>query len=306
MKNTNNERVSPYGIRIHTDNSRFELLSSSFIRYITTSFSISLSPVLNHRCFYTIDAKDESLKDFLSFEDDLFLEYGFDKILSSLMHNLLFANKTFLEIVFSKNEKNEIVGLSLCAFDAIKIASSKKHSWFLSRKTDKKIVIFKLEKNKYIEFNIKELEFRRNHLKRIIKKLRKVSIIASTKLVLDEKMENKFSFYDYQKKQNLLILQYPRKIGWLSNLDNHYLSESYSLFRHVRLREFQTKCLSFFIKKINAGINNISDITKASGTIKTTVSFPKYQEEWERYEKGSISPSELSDIIFPKYSNKDK
>jgi len=303
MRRNNNytlERVSPYGIKIHEDNSISDLYSSTFVRDMTCDFSIQLSQTVNHHKFYTIDAKDEKLMELLSFNDYGFLEYDFDKILSSILHNLIFANKTFVEIAFSKNEKNEIVGVSLIPFDAIKIVSSKKHSWFVSYMTDKKISTFKIANNKYIEFNIKELGLRNNCLKRIVKQLKKINIATSTKFMLDDKIKNKFSFSDFRKKQDFLILKYPQEIGWLSGRNNSYVSESYSLFRFIKLREFQLKCLTLFLKKINAGINDISDVTKASGTIKTTVSFPKYQNEWERYKKEKISSKELLDIIFPK------
>lgn len=307
MRRNNNytlERFSPYGIRVHANNVLSDLYASTFVRDMTNPFSILLSPSFNHHGFYSIEAEDENLMELLSFDDYGFLEYDFDKILSSIMYNLIFANKTFVEIAFSKNEAGEIVGISLFPFDAMKIASSKKYSWFVSRKPDKKISVFKLERNKYIEFNVKELGLRKNCLKRIVKRLKKINITASTKFIMDEKMKNKFFFDDFKKKQDILMLKYPQKIGWMSSADNSFLNESYSLFRLIKLREFQLKCLTLFIEKINAGINNLSDVTKASGLIKPTVAFPQYQNEWHRYEKGEISSAELSNIIFPKYSKK--
>ena len=307
MKRNNNytlERFSPYGIRVHAENVLSDLYASKFVRDITNHFSILLSQSVDHHGFYTIEAEDDKLKKLLSIDDYWFLEYDFDKVLSSIMYNLIFANTTFVEIAFSRNEANEIVGISLFPFDAIKIASVKNHSWFVSRKPDKKISVFKLERNKYIGFNVKELGLRKNCLKRIVKRLKKINITASTKFIMDEKMKNKFFFDDFKKKQDILMLKYPQKIGWMSSADNSFLNESYSLFRLIKLREFQLKCLTLFIEKINAGINNVSDVTNASGTIKTTVSFPQYKNEWERYTKGEISSSELSDIIFPKYSKK--
>ena len=117
-------------------------------------------------------------------------------------------------------------------------------------------------------------------------------------------MKNKFFFDDFKKKQDILMLKYPQKIGWMSSADNSFLSESYSLFRLIKLREFQLKCLTLFIEKINVSINNLYDVTNASGTIKTTGSFPQYEDEWQRYKKGELSSSELSDILFPKYSKR--
>ena len=307
MRRNNNytlERFSPYGIRVHADNVLSDLYASTFVRDITCHFSILLSQSVNHHGFYTIEAEDENLMELLSFDDYGFLEYDFDKILSAIMHNLIFANKTFVEIVFSRNEANEIVGISLFPFDAIKIASVKNHSWFVSRKPDKKISVFKLDRNKYIEFNVKELGLRKNCLKRIVKKLKKINITASTKFIMDEKIKNKFFFDEFKKKQDILMLKYPQKIGWMSSADNSFLNESYSLFRLTKLREFQLKCLTLFIEKINAGINNLSAVTKASGTIKVADLFPRYEDEWEKYVKGKISSSELSDIIFPQYSKK--
>ena len=215
MRRNNNytlERFSPYGIRVHTENVLSDLYASTFVRDMTNHFSILLSQSVDHHGFYTIEAKDDKLKELLSIDDYWFLEYDFDKVLSSIMYNLIFANTTFVEIAFSRNEAHEIVGISLFPFDAIRIASSKKHSWFVSRKPDKKISVFKLERNKYIEFNVKELGLRKNCLKRIVKKLKKINITASTKFIMDEKMKNKFFFDDFKKKQDVLILKYPKKL----------------------------------------------------------------------------------------------
>ena len=304
MKKTKNlirEQASPVGFRIHKCNIGIDLYSSSFIENLTRDYSIEFSPSFNYRNFYTVDSEDNRLRDLLYFEDYGFLEYNFDKVLSSIMHNLIFSNKTFLEIVFSKNTMEDITGIKLIPFDAVKIASTKKHSWFLSLKTGNKPCVFKIEKNKYIEFNISELGLKKNYLKRIVKRLKRKSRDASTRFLLDEKMKNKFSYNDYRKKQDYFILKYPKKIGWVCAGKESLITKCYMLFRIIRLKEFQKKCLTLFIEKINSGLNNISDITNASGTIKANVSFPDYQSEWQKYLNGEISSEMLEDIIFPKF-----
>lgn len=298
--NYTSERVSPSGIRIHTDSLVSHLYASMFVDDITCHFSICLSQSFDHHDFYTIDSKDDRLKKLLSFNDYQFMEYDFDKILSSIMHNLIFASKTFVEIAFSKNEKGEIVGISLIPFDAIKIASSKKYSCFLSHRSDKRLSVFKIHKEKYIEFNIKELGLKKNDLIKIVKKLKKINVSSSTNLILDKKMNDKFSFDEFQKKQDFLILNYPKKIGWDRGGNTSLLSESYLLFRQIKLKSFQQKCLSLFIKKINDALNNISNMINASGSITTTASFPEYINEWEKYKDGELSSAGLSKIIFPK------
>ena len=295
-------RVSPYSIRIHSDNVISDVYASTFVSDMTYHFSMLFSQSVNHHGFYAIKSEDNRLKELFCFNDYTYLEYDFDIVLSSIMHNLIFANTTFVEIAFSRNEKNEIVGLSLFPFDAIKIASSNKYSWFVSLLPDHKKTIFKLEKNKYIEFNIKELGLRKNNFKKIVKKLKRLDMSTSTRFLADEKMRSKFSFDAFKQKQDVLMLKYPKKIGWISGFDNSFLNESYSLFRNIKLREFQKKCLLLFIDKINVGINNLCDIIKTSGTIETTVLLPEYEKEWLRYKKGEISSSELSNILFPKYS----
>ena len=294
--------MSPHGISIHKDVATSDFYASMFVRDITLQFSILLSPPFDHHGFYAIDSEDEKLKDLLSFQSYGFLEYDFDKVLSSIMHNLILASKTFVEIALSKNEAGEVVGISLVPFDAIKIASFKRYSWFVSYRPDKKICFFKIERNRYIHFNIKELGLKKKGLKKIVRRLKKINITTPTEFITDDKMKTKFSFDEFRKKQDFLILKYPQKIGWMGGGSNPFLSESYSLFRTAKLKEFQWKCLSFFIKKINIALNNISNITKATGTIKTTASFPKYKNEWKRYRDGDIFTSQLSSILFPKSS----
>ncbi len=117
-------------------------------------------------------------------------------------------------------------------------------------------------------------------------------------------MKNKFSYNDYRKKQDYFILKYPKKIGWVCAGKESLITKCYMLFRIIRLKEFQTKCLTLFIEKINRGLNNISDITNASGAIKVNVSFPDYQSEWQKYMNGEISSKMLEDSIFPKFVNR--
>ena len=73
MRRNNNytlERFSPYGIRVHTEDVLSDLYASTFVRDMTNYFSILLSQSVDHHGFYTIEAKDDKLKELLSIDEE--------------------------------------------------------------------------------------------------------------------------------------------------------------------------------------------------------------------------------------------
>lgn len=299
MKNNyNSERESLYGVRIHSNIPTLSSYAGMFVEDITCDFSMDLSSLSGDSEFYCIESDGEELEKLLSFDNYNFLEYEFDKILSSIMYNIIYANKTFMEIVFSKNEIGEIVGISFVPFDAIKITSFKKYSWFISKDRNKKMFVFKVEKNKYIEFSVKDLDLKKNILKKIVKKLTKINLLVTTKFIGDDKMKNIFSFVEFKTKIDFLVLKYINMVSYTCKGSESLLSESYLLYQIIKQKKFKMKCLLYFLKKINDSLNNLSQIIKTSGKIVSKVTLPNYEEEWHKYEKGELSTSDLSKIII--------
>lgn len=302
MKTNNNfisSRQSPYVTNpsnsVEDGSSHGYMLREDF----TIPFSIEFSRHTHHTRFYDIRSDNENLKRLFLFENSDYFGYNFDQLLSRTLYNLMSAKKTYMEIVISKNNDGEIVGLSLDPFDAKKYATINETSFFISKNHKKKYVYFKIPIRHYIEFSIKSLGLRKNYFKHLFRKLKKFDKYTAINFLVDDKMKSKFDSEIWIKKQDYDILHYSRKIGWYGrNSSNKLLSESYLLYRTVEYKLFRQKCMEYLLQTINKALKLISDEIGASGEIIFAVPLLNYKQEWQRYINGEICASELSHIIY--------
>jgi hypothetical protein len=230
------------------------------------------------------------------------------EILSNGNHIVKFVNRMdnkkellndSIEIVISKDENGDLVGLSLLPFDAIKYATVNNISYFISKNHKKKFIFFKIPTCHYIEFDLKKLELENKYFKKLFCKLRNLDKSIVTEYLLNDKMKSKFNYDAWIRRQEFLILQYPHKIGWYGrHSSNKLLSESYLLYRSVKYKLFRQKCLKYLLQSINDALKVISDEIGASGEIIVTIPLIDYKHEWQRYVNGELSASELSNIIY--------
>ena len=230
------------------------------------------------------------------------------EILSNGNHIVKFVNRMdnkkellndSIEIVISKDENGDLVGLSLLPFDAIKYATVNNISYFISKNHKKKFIFFKIPTCHYIEFDLKKLELENKYFKKLFCKLRNLDKSIVTEYLLNDKMKSKFNYDAWIRRQEFLILQYPHKIGWYGrHSSNKLLSESYLLYRSVKYKLFSQKCLKYLLQSINDALKVISDEIGASGEIIVTIPLIDYKHEWQRYVNGELSASELSNIIY--------
>lgn len=248
--------------------------------------------------FYAIEANNSCLEKLLNFDSYNYLHYKFDRILSRTIFNLFLAPKTYIEYAFTCDEKNDIVGLSLIPFDAIKLITICGVSIFVSKNYNGRFLTFNLPTKHYVELNIKEVGLKRNYLKKIIKKFKWIDMDRSTEFMLDKKMNKKFVFDLWKTKEDFLVLKYFRKIGWYGrNTDNSLLSESYLLYRIMRFKQFRVKTLEYLLQSINFGLAKVSNEIGVDGKIIVKQTIIDYEKEWERYVRGEICASELCNII---------
>jgi len=302
MRMSNNytsSRQAPYITNIHRIGREFSSHAHMLYDDLHCSFSIEFSPSNYDKDFYDVHSDDKRLKRLLLFEEYHYFDHKFDQMLSQVLYDLVIAKKTYIEIVISKDEKGDVVGLSLLPFDAVKYATINNISYFISQNHEKKYIFFKIPTCHYIEFDLKKLKLGNNYFKKLLRKLRKLDKNKATNYLFDENMKSKFDYDAWVKKQDFLILQYPYKIGWYGrHSSNKLLSESYLLYRSIEYKLFRQRCLEYLLQSINDALKVISDEIGANGKITVTVPFLDYKHEWQRYVNGEISASELSNIIY--------
>lgn len=302
MKVKNNyisSRQSPYITNIHHIDEDYSSHVHMLRKDLTLSFSIEFSRHNRYTDFYDIRSDNENLKRLFLFEDSDYFRYNFDQLLSWTFYNLISARKTYMEIVISKNDDGEIVGLSLAPFDAKKYVTVNGTSYFISKNHEKKYVYFKIPIRHYMEFSLKSLGLRNNYFKRLFQKLKRLDKYTAIGFMTDDKMKSKFDSKVWIEKQDYDVLQYPRKIGWHGrSSDNKLLSESYLLYRTIEYKLFRQKCMKYLLQTINKTLKLISDEIGASGEIIVAASLLDYKKEWQRYINGEICASELSKIIY--------
>ena len=269
-------------------------------RNVTGWLSSEFMPAQSRAKFYGIDSNDDSLLRMLSMGSYHYFDYEFDKILSSVLHNLFVAKKTYIEFAIDKDDTGTIKKVSIIPFDAIKLVSFRGTSLFLGKGFNNKLKLFTLSKRRYIQLESKAVFKGKRYIKKLTRKLKRMDKDRATEYLSDIKMKQIYRYDLWSRKRDYLILKYPQKIGWYGiNPSNPLLSESELLYRSIKFKQFRKNALEYLLQNINNGLKQISDEIETTGRIVVTKPFIEYEKEWQRYIAGEICASELSDIILP-------
>lgn len=242
--NYSSSKQTPYVTNIHNIPGQESIHIHMLKDDLHFSFSVEFKSSNSSKELYAIQSEDNKLNNLLSFKDNLYFDYHFDQMLSKALYNLIIAQKTYIEIVVQKDKEQNVIGIEFAPFDAIKIFTVNKYSWFITKNHEKKYVLFKIPTCHYIELDIESLGINKNYFLHLFHKLRNMDDNRSTEFILDDSFNRKYDFNMWVKKQNYLLLSYPREIGWYGRASsNPLLSESYLLFRTIKYKLFRKKCL---------------------------------------------------------------
>lgn len=249
--------------------------------------------------FYKIDSEDNQLEKLLSYDSNNYFEYDFDRVLSQAMYNLYCVGKTYVEIAYVKDTENNVKGLTITPFDAIKLLSIRTISYFLIKDERNKFRIIKIPSKFFVKLELKGLGLKNNYFKKLVRRFMKMDKNRSTDFICDEKMNKIFDLSRRIDRDKLLIVKYPQKIGWLGrDYNNKYRNESYLLYCHIKYKMFRQKSLEYLLNSINIGLKKTCEEIGVEGIIVIKEPTKDYENEWRKYLKGEICTSELSSRVI--------
>lgn len=270
-------------------------------RDLSFPFSIDLSSREINDPFYGVESEDNRLDHLLRYDSFSYFNYDFDRILTQVMADLCYTGKAYVEIAYVKDADDNIKGLDLIPFDAVKLISLKGSSFFVVKVKKNRFRILKIPTYRIAEFALKDVGLKKNYFKKLVRRLTRMDRNRSMDLLNDKKISQIYDYSKISNREELLMVKYPHKIGWLGgDYQNKYRNESYNLYSHIKYKSFRKKCLEYMLGKINTGIENMCGVIGIEGKIVVRESILDYEKEWEQYSNGEICTSELISRVIGK------
>ena len=227
--------------------------------------------------------------------------HNIEMIISKITYSLMAYGRAYIYFhpeYFVKKEDDGTKTQALSSFEIGEILG------VIKKRTKEEIVFVKTNlnfetneihmlKKQLVIFDINELGFSKNHFTSLLKRLSKCDI--SLKSV--DMMTNFPDMYDFEyhseraKFEELKIL---RKIGW--SFGNEGLSDSYILYKKIKLDELKLRFLEYIVKKINDGLHEF--LGNDTGELVAHIDQKNYRQLWDDYSDGKITSTQLADILF--------
>lgn len=269
-----------------------------FLEDFCRRFSIDLAKDKEYRQFYDVLPEKSLLKGLLTSHNYDFLEYDMDKLLTHIMHTLVFAGKAFVEVTLSSDEENNLVGISLVPFDPLLSIPGRNNTYFIALQHNWKPKFFKINKRNIIVFHLSDLRFRRYSLRRFYNKLPRFDILSAGDMSLSPQKTG-FDFSVWNDKREYQLLKLSKKTGWCGrSTDNPYMGDAYILYRAIQQKTLRRSFLDYFLKQINESISAICKDLEIDGTIIAKKISYNYDELLQKLHSGEINYSQLGDCVF--------
>lgn len=294
MSNTNRIRKKiEKKYRLRTDN----IYSHRFYTDLFSGYAYSLSEkVPEKKGFFRIVSDNSNIeKIFCNANHNNFfnqLQQTIDRALYSLAAHgnaYLYVKPEYVEIETESGKVNK----ELCSLSINEVKGVLKKGCFYYKTNSNEISKFDIGEGVLIILDLKELGYRRNYFTRLVKKIGKYDIASASYLLLNE--EPSYDFNICIKKNQKRFFKTISNIGWRFGTDD--LSDSYILYKEMKMRSFKMKNLQYVLGKINRVLveNYIND---ESFEIKAVTKNVDYKEVWEKYQEGKFTISDLNKILW--------
>lgn len=267
-----------------------------FIQDLCMHFSIVLGKRNNYRQFYKVDEAGSALNTLLEYEDHMFLEYDFDKLLATNLNSLLKHGNAYVEVVRLFDENNNLVGIKLVPFRNNIQISFGKSIYYLLRRCDGAIEKGIINKEDVISFKVQDIGYTRVELWRVFRKLRKFDL-SFVELLMDNK--SGFEFDDYSKKKDLELLKVGRRFRWIGRkYNNYYLNEPYLVYLRMEELKLKENILNKLLHKYNEKLSEIGRKYGFAGKICYETRVANFDELYKELLDGVKSCAQVSNEIY--------
>lgn len=272
------------------------MYENMFVQDFCMHFSIVLGKRNRYRQFYKVDEEGSVLNTLLEYEDHMFLEYDFDKLLATNLNSLLKRGKAYVEVVKLFDEDNNLVGIKLIPFRNNIQISFGNRIFYLLRRYDGEIEKGIIRKENVIYFKVKDIGYTRFELWRMFRKLRKFDL-SFVELSMDSK--SGFEFDVYTKKKDLELLKVGHEFRWIGRkYDNYYLNEPYLVYLRMEELKLKEKILNILLHKYNEKLSEIGKKYGFAGNICYETRGVHFDELCKELAEGVKSCAQVSNEIY--------
>jgi len=280
---------------------RDSIYKHRFFEDLCSGYSYVLGERSEKRDFFTFEPKECKISKLMTEKYYYNLSYNLEKVINHVTYSLMVFGKAYVYIspeytlsLDSQNEESKV--LTSVHIEEIK-GFVKKHNKtkikFCRKGFNGAISDMEIRSNQLIEFDIKDLGWRKRYFTNISKKLAKCDITSFSTLMLGENL-NGYDFSVHSKKNKLRELRALKDLGWSFGMDG--LSDSYILYKKIQQDKFRLHFLNYILEKLNCGFEAF--INDAGGKLIARIKEKEYDQLWKDYSDGKITGTELTDILY--------
>lgn len=272
------------------------IYSQRFYQDLFCGYAYSLrGNMLGKKDFFRIVSDNTNVEKIFSNSNHYNFFNELEETIDSALYSLAVYGKAY---VYVKPEYTEIENESgkvnkKLRFLAIReVKGVLKKDSFYCKTYQNEVSKFDIDEGTLIVLDLKELGYRRNYFTRLVKKIGKYDAVSVSYQLLNK--EPSYDFNVHVKKSQKRFLKNVSNIGWMFGTEG--LSESYILYKKIKMRLFKMKNLQYVLGKINKVVveNYIND---NSFEIKADTKNIDYKEVWEEYQEGKFTISDLNKIL---------
>ncbi|EHI77096.1 hypothetical protein HMPREF9184_00889 [Streptococcus sp. oral taxon 058 str. F0407] len=246
----------------------------------------------NGEDFYKITPNDSKIVKLFNHASTYRFSYDFGKIIDRVLYSMAIYGNAYIFIKPEYEEQIDKQGNTSKIISSIYISEVKgilKKNKFFYKIGRNEISEFDINEGTLITFNLREIGFKKNHFTKLAKQAEKYNTTSKSPKVPT------YNFSVHRDKNTKLLLRKLRGLGLNFSLDD--LSDSYILYNEIQRKLFQKKLLQYILDKINKSLVS-NYIHNKKFKIEATMKNINYEESWEKFQRGELTRSELSKIVW--------
>lgn len=225
--------------------------------------------------------------------------YYIEKLINSITYSLIAFGKAYVYIIPNqmnpdkRNNKEELQSLELREIKGF-IRKRKRTSFkFCNMGLNNDVKEIEIQRNQLIEFDIRGSGYNKRFFTKVFKSLRKCDKTRPSGSLLNNSPRG-YDFSVHSRKNKLQVLRALKNFGLSFVLDG--LSDSYILYKKIQEDKIRISFLNYILKELNRGL--VVFIDDNEGKIVANIKEKNYEELWSKYNEGSITGTELTDILY--------
>ncbi len=273
------------------------LYSLNFFNELFTGYSYSLNErKFEGRDFFNISPKDSGIEKLFNNSRCYDFSNSFEQTINSALYSMAVYGKAYIFIRAEYTEKTEEKGnvnKVLKSLDIHEVKGVLKNDIFYYKTYSKGISYFTISEGSLIILDLKELGYKRNYFTKLIKKLGTYDVTSDSLELINN--EPAYDFNTHVSINRIRFLKKVSDIGWEFGTDG--LSESYILYKEIKMKLFKKRMLQYVLEKINEVIVE-KYVQDKDFRIEAMTGNIDYEEVWNKFQSGELTVTDLSKIVW--------